>query len=102
VPARVTVTPVTGPFSAQTCTVQEAAWPAWTLSWLAWTLTHRSAGVADDAAAVGEGVAEAVEEALSEAAGVAAGVGTGSGWHWVEIAASGARTAAAAGSWMLP
>jgi hypothetical protein len=28
VPVRVTVTPVTGPFCVQTCTVQVPAWPA--------------------------------------------------------------------------
>jgi hypothetical protein len=33
VPARATLTPVTGPFSVETCTVQVAAWPAWMLSW---------------------------------------------------------------------
>src|SRR5208282_5429607 len=94
VSARVTVTPVTGPFCSQTCTVQVAFWPCWTLSADAWTLTHRSTAGADDADAVGEGDAEAVAEA--ETVGLGETTGAGSAWHWEETApATGAAEAVA-------
>ena len=77
---------MTGPFGAQTCTVQVAFWPAWKLSWDAWTLTHRSAGVASTRAAVvadvvaevvalGESVGEGEAEPVGD--GVEEGVGLG-------------------------
>jgi len=50
---RVTDTPDAEPFTAQTCTVYEAAWPLVMLDWDVWTLTHSSAWVE----AVGDGVA---------------------------------------------
>src|SRR5580658_10611181 len=92
VSARVTVTPVTGPFCAQTCTVQVAFWPCWKLSADAWMLTHRSTAGADEADAVGEGDAEAVTEAV----GLGDALGAGSAWHWEETApATGAAEAVA-------
>ena len=49
----VTDTPEAEPFTAQTCTVYDAAWPLLILDWEVWTLTHSSAWVE----AVGDGVA---------------------------------------------
>ena len=54
VPVSATDTPDTGPFSAQTSTVYDAAWPRVTLDWEFWTLTH-----SNTAGAVGEGVVAA-------------------------------------------
>ena len=65
-PVSVTATPEAGPFSAETCTVKEAAWPRRMPDSDAWTLTHSSAAEED-----GDGV-----------------VAEGSGSHWELVAAS--------------
>ena len=76
-PVSVTVTPDAEPFTAQTCTVYDAAWPLLMLDWEVWTLTHSSAWVealGDGVAAEGSGshselvAARAVPEAMSAAA----------------------------------
>ena len=75
----VTVTPEAEPFTAQTCTVYDAAWPPLMLDWEVWTLTHSCAWVE----ALGDGVAA-----------------EGSGWHCELVAARAApevMSAAAAG-----
>ena len=100
---------MTGPFGAQTCTVQVAFWPAWKLSWDAWTLTHRSAGVASTRAAVvadvvaevvalGESVGEGEGEGVEEGVGLGDGLGSGSAWHWPEDVVAGRSVAAEAAS----
>jgi hypothetical protein len=66
-PVSVTDTPDAEPFTAQTCTANDAAWPVLMLDWEVWTLTHSSA----PAEAVGDGVAV-----------------DGSGWHCELVAAS--------------
>jgi len=66
-PVSVTDTPDAEPFTAQTCTVYDAAWPLVMPDWEVWTLTHSSA----PAEAVGDGVAV-----------------DGSGWHCELVAAS--------------
>jgi len=68
-PVSVTVTPEAEPFTAQTCTVYDAAWPLLMRVWEVWTLTHSCAWVE----ALGDGVA--VE---------------GSGWHCELVAARAA------------
>ena len=87
-PVRATVTPLTGPFGAQTWTVHVAFAPAAKVSSVAWTLTHRSGRVASISAvvdavdvAVAAALAEAVAEAVGEGVGLGEGVTTGSDWH---------------------
>jgi hypothetical protein len=81
---RLTHTPASDPFCAQTCTVQVAALPAWMLAWEPTTLMHRSAGGGVDAAWVGA--------ALEVSVGVGLGVATGRAWHWELDAAAAVAT----------
>jgi len=84
----VTDTPEAGPFSAETCTVYDAAWPGLMLDWDGWTLTHSSAGFADE---VVEG--EAVGDADAAA---------GSGSHWELRAVSAAAAVVSADAAGMP
>lgn len=78
----VTDTPEAGPFSVETCTVYDAAWPGLMLDWDGWTLTHSSVGFED----------EAVEgEALGDAD---AAVGSGSHWELRAVSAAAAVVSA--------
>jgi hypothetical protein len=79
-PVSVTDTPDAEPFTAQTCTVNDAAWPVLMLDWEVWTLTHSSAWMV-----VGEGVAA-----------------DGSGWHCELMEASAAFEVVSAAAAAIP
>jgi hypothetical protein len=86
----VTDTPDTGPFSADTCTVNDTAWPGSTLDPEFWTLTHSSTGVgAEDGAST---VAEGEEAGDVDGEGVTE---VGSGWHAESTADAAVSTAVA-------